>query len=79
MIDEGDHKRSRLESETRVSTFDNNDDFFILFEEQRTCLSTLSALLILASGSVLSGSWDLGWSLMEIGFELDSGLEPELV
>ena len=28
----GDHRRSRLESETRVSTFDNNDDFlFFIF------------------------------------------------
>jgi hypothetical protein len=74
-----DHKRPRLESETRVSTFDNKDDFFILFEEQRTCPSTLSALLVLASGLVFSGPWDLGWSLMEIGFELDPGLELELV
>ena len=76
MIYEGDRKRSRLESETRVSTFDNNDDFFF-FEKQRTCPITLSALLFLASGLVFSGPWDLGWSLMEIGFELDSGLEPE--
>ena len=63
MIDEGGHKRLRLESETRVSTFDDNND--LCFEKQLTCPSTPSALLFLANRLVFSGLWDFGMEFDE--------------